>query len=708
MSFTAKIEADISKWSGNLEKAERESKSFANSVASDVNKVNKSFDKINGNSIGGLNNRLAALKKNLESATDVQSIVKYNIRIQQTQNEIERLKNLGLQASNATQSIGGSLQAASIDKFSSAMRRSNTVAMEFNRIIQDAPFGMMGISNNLTQLTDNYKNYAAQVRAAAAEQGRSISNFQIFKGAVAGIFSPLNLFSLGLSAVTSGLIIYQQWQQRSAKRTKETTDKLQELVDGLSNVSTAMYKGAQSSGHEVAQLNVLYAISQDVTKSTDARRRAANDLIKQYPALFGKFTTEQVMLGKAKTAYDEVSKSILATARAQAAYGMISEKFAKQLAIEETNRALERQIVDIENLIDVERERYEQAVKSVRAAGAAGTGFSSASIASREASLQEKIVSLSDQKNKNLKEYHSLQSEIIELEKFAITNQSQTIKLDEDTDKGTKKKTKSLSEYRKELVDTLASWGIYEAKMESLNTKFGDIAVLAKKAGASLSELQIIANRQWAETAILQFERLGDTIGKSVGVTGLSKGFTIPTIVKVDADFTQLNEKLSKLKSDLKGFLEIDLQNVVGNTVSTMMSAVGDALANGGNVLDQIGAGIIKSLGGLAKSIGEQMIAFGVAGIALKKLMMNPYLALAAGAALVALGSFAQSSVSRQTSQFNGTNASANIGSQVTNDYSNWRGALYNNDKQVVELKLKNTELTGVLELSNTRNKRLS
>ncbi|TYP89427.1 TP901 family phage tail tape measure protein [Sphingobacterium allocomposti] len=294
-------------------------------------------------------------------------------------------------------------------------------------------------------------------------------------------------------------------------------------------------------------------------------------------------------------------------------------------------------------------------------------------------------------------------SEKVEESTTKITNQTAALNSNAEA---TKKAGKGVQDYRKELDQLLASWGIYESQIAVINTSFRDFNKLAKNAGASLAEFQTIASREWSEKAILSLDR----ILRNMDVDGFESPWTIdiPAQVKIDADFTKLNDKLTKLKSDLKGFIELDLQNLVGNSVSTMMSAVGDALAQGGNIIDAIGAGIIKSLGGLARSIGEQMIAFGVAGIALKKLMMNPYLALAAGAALVALGSFAQSSVSRQTSQFNGTNASANIGSQLTNDYSNWRGALYNNDKQVVELKLKNTELTGALELSNTRNKRLS
>lgn len=282
----------------------------------------------------------------------------------------------------------------------------------------------------------------------------------------------------------------------------------------------------------------------------------------------------------------------------------------------------------------------------------------------------------------------------------------QTTALNANAD-ATTKAGKGIKDYRGELDQLLASWGIYESQIAVINTSFRDFKKLAKNAGASLSELQTISNRQWAETATVQFKKLGDTIGKSVGVNGLSKGLTIPATVKVDADFKQMNEKLSKLKSDLKGFLEIDLQNLVGSSVSTMMSAVGDALAEGGNIIDAIGAGIIKSLGGLARSIGEQMIAFGVAGIALKKLMMNPYLAIAAGAALVALGSFAQSSIGKQTSSYNGGYSSSSAANMNNSDYSQWRGAYYNNDRQKVEFEIAGNKLKGVLNINDTRDKRL-
>lgn len=271
----------------------------------------------------------------------------------------------------------------------------------------------------------------------------------------------------------------------------------------------------------------------------------------------------------------------------------------------------------------------------------------------------------------------------------------------------TNKAGKGIKDYRSELDQLLASWGIYEAQMSVINSSFREINTLAKNAGASLSEMQTIASREWAEKAGLQLEKLSKSL-KTIGVTGLSNSaITIPVQAKVDADFSKLDERLQNLKADLRGFIELDLANMLGSSVANMASAIGDALGQGGSIIDAIGQGILRSLGALAKSIGEQMIAFGVAGIALKKLMMNPYLAIAAGAALVALGSFAQSSIGKQTSSYNGGYSSSSAANMNNSDYSQWRGAYYNNDRQKVEFEISGNKLKGVLNINDTRDKRL-
>lgn len=270
-----------------------------------------------------------------------------------------------------------------------------------------------------------------------------------------------------------------------------------------------------------------------------------------------------------------------------------------------------------------------------------------------------------------------------------------------------KKSSKETRNFREELDDTLASWGIFESQSKVLSGRFEEITKVAKNAGASLLEFQTIASRQWAEQAALQFDRLGEGF-KKAGVGNMALGaVTIPVVAQVDADFSQLNERLSTVTSNLKAF-EIEIGSALSSSISNMATSIGAALTEGSSVIDSIGQGLLAGLGDLARSIGEQMIAFGTAGIALKMLMNNPFLSIAAGAALVALGSMASSSIGRQVSTYSGGPVGAGYSQSIESSQQALpRGAYFNNERQVVELKLSNTDLKGAISLDNRMDRRL-
>ena len=648
MSFVATIEADINKWTPNLDKAGKDVSNFANRAKQDLDKVSK------------------------------------------------------------------------------AQKGAGTVAMEFNRIIQDAPFGMMGISNNLTQLSDNYKTYANNVRQSALEQGKSISNFQIFKGAVAGVLSPINLFSLGLSAVTSGIILYNQWKQKANKATKESTDKFKELNDSLSNLSTTMYKAAQQSGAEVAQLGTLYKVTQDVTQSTGARKKAAKDLIDQYPALFGKFSQEQIMLGQAKTAYDEVSKSIIATARAQAAYGRIGEKASQQLAIDETNRSLQKEIA----LLDVAIQRQESLTTAGKSAGAVSESVESGNVA-RLNNLYSERSDILKQVSGNLLDRAKLQEDINQLEGFAATNQANTIALTEKQAQATKELGKSYADLLNDIKG--ASLSEYDRKVFEIGVKYEGIFKQIQKIGDASRKADAFGlatqNRQF-EVLNAQADRfLGTTKNLQLsGLSGLSNSaITIPAQIKFDADFSSLNERVtssiqraSELAKEKANELAQSYNQIISGAVFNIAESIGQSFAESDNILASIGASVLSTAGGFLKSLGKIAIEEGimVAGMgkalaaavaALKSL--NPYVAIAAGAALVAIGAaFTASSAKLGNSMSSGGSmaSTSSYGSSITsNPGALPRGAYYNNDKQQVELTIKGNNLVGAIAINQNRNNRL-
>lgn len=264
------------------------------------------------------------------------------------------------------------------------------------------------------------------------------------------------------------------------------------------------------------------------------------------------------------------------------------------------------------------------------------------------------------------------------------------------------KNSKSQKDYRAELDGTLASWGIYEANVRVLESSFNKLNETAAKAKATQEEFQAIASRNWIEKTALNLQKLGNETLKAIKLPKLTGSLTIP--LEINPVFN--NGKYEKVVSDLKEDM-INIGNLLSNSITDMMSNMGAALANGDSVLGAIGKSLLSSLGSFMKSIGEQMIALGTAGLAIKSFISNPFLSIAAGAALVALGSFASASLGKQAKNIDshggGYASSTHV---VQNAFP--RGSYYNNDKQEVEIKLTRGELRGILKLDNKRNTRLS
>lgn len=104
-----------------------------------------------------------------------------------------------------------------INKLSTATSQYNSIGTEFARIIQDAPFGIIGVGNNITQLASSFQTLRNQ----------STSTGAALKTAFASIISPANLLVLGISAVTTALTVYSM----TAKDTKEPVDELKQSQD---------------------------------------------------------------------------------------------------------------------------------------------------------------------------------------------------------------------------------------------------------------------------------------------------------------------------------------------------------------------------------------------------------------------------------------------------------------------------------------------
>jgi hypothetical protein len=157
------------------------------------------------------------------------------------------------------------------------------------------------------------------------------------------------------------------------------------------------------------------------------------------------------------------------------------------------------------------------------------------------------------------------------------------------------------------------------------------------------------------------------TTAPFIETPNLADGFT-PTIEVADVDESEVTKKLLSFKAKAEEFRQAAnaaLQQGAVDTVTGFAGAIGAAFAGGENAFQSFGQALLGNLGMIMQQLGKAAIGIGITMDAIKKAFTNPFTAIAAGIALVAVGKFISTKVAGMTSgggsQFSG---STNIGGQ--------------------------------------------
>jgi hypothetical protein len=506
--------------------------------------------------------------------------------------------------------------APKIGKLSDATRNYNAVGVNFARLIQDAPFGIIGVGNNITALAESFDQ--------ARNQGQSFTQI------LGGIFSAGNLVTLGVSALVTAYTFYSQSVEKTVDLNDKVRESYKDLADTVENTAT--------------KLSALTLVNDVITKQQDQLRK----LNKEF-SIFS--ITAEDAVNITTDAFAKLDKQQLTSIKSS-----LTELANDNLKV-------------LGNALNLTRK---ESIKFIEDLKGNGTAFEALDPKVRDAAnsylnLSSQVKIAGDQL-----EFYNDKQEKVDFRKEALDKYSESWDnynlAQETTQKLQEKLTFSAKDYENQIIKVLKT-----SKEPILPQVTGDNAWDQYTFSVyQFEKASFEANKEITETSknALEFgERIKSLEGKQVKidvkVEGLPDEKAGPTPFENFIDLIALQiDKLPELETRIAEFAfnvaDILDQNIY-EAFADLGTSLGEALATGGNVLSAVGKSLLGSVGKLLGDFGKQLIAFGVAGLSysnlIKSIFTDPVtaapkagLAIAAGVALVAISGAISASMKSNSS----------------------------------------------------------
>lgn len=193
-------------------------------------------------------------------------------------------------------------------KLVDSTNKSSIAVLNFNRVIQDAPFGILGIANNIDPLIQSFQ-------ALQRETGSTGSALKAMLSTLTGGAG----LAVGVSVITSLLITFGGALFDSGKETKSATKELSDYDQAINQV-------ASSVGNEVSELQKLIDTASNVNLTYIERGKAVDELQSKYPDYFGNLNREAILNGEVGATYRALTQDIINRAKATLQYNIIAKE----------------------------------------------------------------------------------------------------------------------------------------------------------------------------------------------------------------------------------------------------------------------------------------------------------------------------------------------------------------------------------------------
>lgn len=196
----------------------------------------------------------------------------------------------------------------------------NGLNMSIQQLARELPVLSMGpqmffmaISNNLPIFTDELARARKEYEAMIASGQKGVP---VWRQVLSSLLSWQTALAVGITLTVAYGKEIGNWVT-NLFRGKKALDTARMATERFQNT---MLEGARNAQQEVVKLNLLYRAATDNARATDDRREAVRKLKEEFSGYFKNLSDEQIMLGQANDAYEELIKNIYKYAKAQAAF----------------------------------------------------------------------------------------------------------------------------------------------------------------------------------------------------------------------------------------------------------------------------------------------------------------------------------------------------------------------------------------------------
>lgn len=227
-------------------------------------------------------------------------------------------KGVSQTTSQVSNAVGKAEQ--SLKRLTPASNQATLAMTNLGRVVQDAPFGFIGIANNLNPLLESFQ----RLKATTGTTGGAL------KALGSSLIGPAGL-GFAISAASSLLLVFGDKLFSAGKKSSEAADNFKKLSDA----TKAIFEGA---GKEAAEVSTLIAVLKSETETRERKLIAIKELQKIQPEVFNGLKLE----GNAVSGLDEAYKNYISNLRTVIAVkikqAQLEQLITKQLQLQGATR----------------------------------------------------------------------------------------------------------------------------------------------------------------------------------------------------------------------------------------------------------------------------------------------------------------------------------------------------------------------------------